>query len=126
MGSEKFLLIIVTVIFIGIAIAVGYFLFGANAVASNKDGLVGGINNLGLNAMSYRIRGRQMGGGEGSYAGYNIPQKFLKTDDGTFVAEVHPQSITFTGTSKQGYGTIQAILDSSGVLHSFSYTGEFQ
>ena len=125
MGQERMLLIIISVIFISIAIAVGFFLFGTNAVSSNKDALVNDINHLAMSALQYRARTSSMGGGGGSYTGYVIPGKIAINDDGTFAATVQPQSIVLTGTSKQGYGTVQALLDSAGTLKNFTYTGEF-
>ena len=126
MGQQQMFLIILGVVITGIAIAVGIWLFGASSVSSNKDAIINDLNHLGSTALQYRVRIPSMGGGGGSYAGYKIPSKLVTNDDASFSASVQPQSVTFTGTSALGYGDVQAVLDSTGKLTSFTYTGEFQ
>jgi hypothetical protein len=126
MGQERMLLIVVTIFFVAIATAVGFFLFSSNARSSNKDGLIVGINTLATSALQYRARPGTLGGGNGEYSGYYIPQKLMTTDDGNYAAMVSRTLIVFTGTSKSGYGSVQATLDSTGSLKDFSFTGEFQ
>ena len=126
MGQQQMLLIIVGVIIIGIAIAVGIFLFGSDAVSTNRDALVNDISHLATSAYQYRTRISSMGGGGGSYSGYSIPAKLATNDDGKFTVTVTAQTVTFLGTSAQGYGTVQALLDSTGKLQNYTYSGEFQ
>ena len=126
MGQQQMLLIILGVILIGVAIAVGLPLFGSGSVSSNKDAIVNDFANIAADAYQYRLRIRSMGGGGFSYVGYKIPPKLQSNEDGTFSASVSTQSITLTGTSSQGYGAVQATLDSMGVLTDFSFTGDFQ
>jgi hypothetical protein len=64
-----------------------------------------------------------MGGGGGAYTGYTIPAKLASNADASFTAgSISAASITFTGTSMQGYGTVVAVLDSTGRLGTFSGT----
>ena len=126
MGQQQMLLIIVGVIITGIAIAVGIAMFGGNSVSSNKDAIIDDLNNIGSNAYAFRNRLSTMGGGSGSYTGYNIPTKLKINDDGTFsTTTVQTQLISFTATSSQGYGTVTADLDSLGQLININFTGDF-
>ncbi|HMD13033.1 MAG TPA: hypothetical protein VKI62_00265, partial [Bacteroidota bacterium] len=70
MGQQQLLLIILGVIIVGIAIAVGISQFGAHSQQANKDGVTSGLVNIAANAYQYRIRPNTMGGGNGAYDGY--------------------------------------------------------
>jgi hypothetical protein len=125
MGQQQLLLIILGVIIVGIAIAVGISMFSSSSVQANKDALINDINNLAANAYQYRIRPTTMGGGGGNYSGYTIPTKLVSNDNGGYTATAIAAQVTFVGTSVQGYGTVTAICDSTGKLGTFSYTGQF-
>lgn len=63
MGQQQILLIVLSVILVGIAIAVGINMFQAQAQQSNVDNMVNDLNNLASNAYQYYIRPQSMGGG---------------------------------------------------------------
>lgn len=129
MGQQQLLLIILGVIIVGIAIAVGISMFSSSSVQANKDGIINDMNNLAADAYQFRIRPTTMGGGSGSYtggSGYAIPSKLSSNENGTYTRTNAAQSVTFVGTSAQGYGTVTAVCDSTGRLGSFTYAGQFQ
>jgi hypothetical protein len=129
MGQQQLLLIILGVIVVGIAIAVGISMFSASSVQSNKDSLVNDMNNLAADAYQFRIRPSTIAGGGGSYTGgngYSIPSKLASNENGTYTHTNVAQAVTFVGTSSEGYGTITAVCDSAGRLGNFTYTGQFQ
>ncbi len=135
MGQQQLLLIILGVIIVGIAIAVGITMFSSSSVQANKDALVNDLNNLAANAYQFKIRPCTMGGGGGTYAGtlcspanpYTVPTKLAGNDNGGFVAtSVTAPAVTFTATSlTYGNSTVVAVCDSNGRLGQFTYTGEF-
>jgi len=89
MGQQQLLLIILGVIIVGIAIAVGLSLFSAQSVQSNKDAMINDLNNIAAHAYQFRIRPASMGGGQGAYTGtntYSIPAKMATNENGTYVA----------------------------------------
>jgi hypothetical protein len=123
MGQQQLLLIILGVIIVGIAIAVGISMFSSGTVQANKDAIINDLNNLAANGYQYRIRPTTMGGGGGQYTGYTIPTKLQTNENASYaVGSVSATSMTFTGTSTQGYGTVIAVLDSTGKLGTFSGT----
>ena len=123
MGQQQLLLIILGVIIVGIAIAVGISMFSSGTVQANKDAIINDLNNLAANGYQYRIRPTTMGGGGGGYTGYTIPGKLVNNENASYaVGTISATSMTFTGTSKQGYGTVIAVLDSTGKLGTFSGT----
>jgi hypothetical protein len=129
MGQQQLLLIILGVIIVGIAIAIGISMFSASSVQSNKDGMINDMNNLAADAYQFRIRPTTMAGGGGSYTGgngYSIPSKLASNENGSFTRTNAAQAVTIIGTSGQGYGTITAVCDSAGRLGNFTYTGQFQ
>ncbi len=128
MGQQQLLLIILGVIIVGIAIAVGITMFGAMSISSNKDAIINDLNNLAANAYQYKIRPSTMGGGNSAYTNYIIPQKLQTNSNASYTTTaVAAKSITFKGTSVQSSSnTVTAVLDSTGVLTSFTYAGDFQ
>jgi hypothetical protein len=101
MGQQQLLLIILGVIIVGIAIAVGISQFGAHSTQANKDGVTSSLVNIAANAYQFKIRPTTMGGGAGSYVGYSIPSKMGSDDNGTYAAgTIVSNSIQLTGTSK--------------------------
>ncbi len=129
MGQQQLLLIILGVIIVGIAIAVGISMFSSGSVQANRDGIVNDLNNLAANAYQFKIRPTTMGGGGGSYpggSGYVIPTKLASNENGAYTRTNAAQAVTFVGTSGAGYGTVTAVCDSSGALGQFTYTGQFQ
>jgi hypothetical protein len=99
MGQQQLLLIILGVIIVGIAIAVGLSLFSANSIQANKDAMINDVNNMAANAYQYRIRTTSMGGGNNSYVGYTIPSKLSSNSNATYVATGTATTCTFVGTS---------------------------
>lgn len=102
MGQQQLLLIILGVIIVGIAIAVGLSMFTAQSVGANRDAIIADLTNLAANAYQYRIRPTTMGGGGGSYTGYNIPPSLASNENGTYtLGGTSSTDVTFTGTSAQ-------------------------
>ena len=103
MGQQQLLLIILGVIIVGIAIAVGISQFGAHSTQANKDGVTSSLVNAAANAYQFKIRPTTMGGGGGAYNGgnsYALPSKMAKDDNGTYATgTVAATTIQIIGTS---------------------------
>jgi len=103
MGQQQLLLIVLGVIVVGIAVVVGINLFNANAVSSNRDGVVSDLNNLGAMAQQFYKKPVSMGGGGNTFTGgdgWELPLELDTTANGNYAATVAAQSVTI-----QGYGT---------------------
>jgi len=102
MGQQQLLLIILGVIIVGIAIAVGISQFGAHSTQANKDGVTSTLVNISANAYQFKIRPTSMGGGGNSYATYSIPSKMQHDDNGDYSIATagSATSIAISGTSK--------------------------
>ncbi len=106
MGQQQLLLIILGVIIVGVAIAVGISQFGTNAAISAKDAIIGDLANLAANAFQYKIKPTNLGGGNGTYTAYTIPKGFDDNANAAYSAVLmndgagKDTAIIFTGTSK--------------------------
>jgi hypothetical protein len=117
MGQQQLLLIILGVIIVGIAIAVGLSLFSANAVQANKDAITNDLNNIMANAYQYRIRTSSMGGGNNSYAGYAIPTRLSSNSNAVYTITTAGTATTLgvTGTSSSvASSTVVASINANG------------
>lgn len=134
MGQQQLLLIILGVIIVGVAIAVGISMFSGQSIASNKDAILSDLNNLGADAYQYKIRPTSMGGGAGDYTGYAIKATGAwgtSNPNATYVASgISATSITFTGTSKtvtQQVSTVALTFGGDGLATGQpTYGGQFQ
>jgi hypothetical protein len=127
MGQQQLLLIILGVIIVGIAIAVGLSLFSAQSIQANKDAMINDLNNIAAHAYQYKIRPSSMGGGNGAYTNYAIPVKMATNENGTYAATPAASTVTIVATSRQNTtNTITVTVDSDGKLGSWTYAGDFQ
>jgi hypothetical protein len=101
MGQQQLLLIVLGVIVVGIAVVVGINLFNANAVSSNRDGVVSDLNNLGAMAQQYYKKPTSMGGGSNTFTGWTIPAELDTTANGFYVATINAQSVSIVGTGNE-------------------------
>jgi hypothetical protein len=125
MGQQQLIMIILGVIIVGIAIAVGISLFFGTSVTSNRDAIVNDMLNIGQYAYRYKLRPEPLGGGGRSYIGLFLPADLADNDNAKYTYETTPSVVTLTATSKFGYGTVVVLLDSTGNTSNFTYTGNF-
>ncbi len=129
MGQQQLLLIILGVIIVGIAIAVGLSLFSAQSIQSNKDAIINDLNNIAAHAYQYRIRPASMAGGAGSYVGYTIPSKMATNANATYTCTPTATNVTFSAvSSNNSANTVTAQIDTDGkfIQSAWAYTGDFQ
>ncbi len=67
MGTQQILLIVLSVIIVGIAVAVGITMFNAQATNSNRTAIMGDMNNLAASALAYYKTPTSHGGGGSSW-----------------------------------------------------------
>jgi hypothetical protein len=134
MGQQQLLLIILGVIIVGIAIAVGLSLFSAQSIQSNRDAIINDLNNLAAQAYQHRIRPASMGGGNGAYdasktgTAFTIPTKMSSNENATYVPTIDDaDNVTIVATSAQdASNTVQATINKDGKLGTWIYTNAFQ
>ena len=116
------------IIIVGIAIAVGLSLFSAQSVQSNRDAIINDLNNIAAQAYQYRIRPASMGGGQGSYRGFEIPSRMRANENASYeLRAITSNLLQFTARSAQNNNNVVTVcIDSNGRLGNWSYEGDFQ
>jgi hypothetical protein len=108
MGSQQLLLIVVGLVLIGIAIAVGMTMFADQATSENRDNLANDLAHFGSIARSYYRKPTSFGGGGYSFKGLTMSRITSKpsNDNGTYSLTPdpvtgNPQFVTLTGIGTQ-------------------------
>ena len=99
MGQQQILLIILGVIVTGTAIALGLQIFQTGSINANQDAMVNDIIALASDAQKYYIRPVAMGGGGGSFDGYEVPVKLENNGNGSYNARATNREIIIEGES---------------------------
>ena len=101
MGQQQLLLIILGVIVVGIAVAVGITMFQDNAISANRDAVTNDLVNLSARAQQYYRRPTALGGGQGAFTGMDLGDLTSKPTNanGSYVlTSVAAQQIVLDGT----------------------------
>jgi hypothetical protein len=134
MGQQQLLLIILGVIIVGIAIAVGLQLFQAGSVGANQDALQNDVMNIAAHAQQYFVRPESMGGGNGSFDGYiaAFPERLATTGNGTYeVTAAAGNTVTIVGESTPYPGSTVQLVYTRGVgnaedTYTWTFVGLFE
>ena len=101
MGQQQLLLIVLGTIIIGIAIVVGINLFQASAVEHKRDLLINEGMTVANNAYQYYHRPRSLGGGQFSFANYEIPPTMINSGNGRFTSTSSNTQVIIIGTGNE-------------------------
>lgn len=120
MGQQQLLLIILGVIIVGIAVAVGINMFTASAVEANRDAVASDLQNLGAMAQQYYRRPSSLGGGNNSFTNWAIPAQLQSNANGTYaitdpadMTAANIQQIEITGTGVEAGVVMYATVTST-------------
>ncbi len=100
MGQQQLLLIILGVLVVGLAVAVGITIFQDNAISLNRDAVNIDLVNLGARAQMYYRCPAIMVGGEGSFDGLTLKMLTSKptNSNGSYtVTSVSPTQVVLDG-----------------------------
>jgi len=112
MGQQQLLLIILGVIIVGIAVAVGITMFQDNAVDQNRSAVIADLTTLSAKAQQYYAKPVSLGGGGNSFVGL--------TADATGVGIL--ASPAFTSNANGAYTVKTAGTATTVVLHGVGKT----
>jgi len=129
MGQQQLMLIILAVLIVGIAMAIGVSLFTSQSIESDRDAIVADLGNISTNAYRYYIRPVSIGGGGGRFDGYKIPARMATDDNATYDCGTPTGTvqIKIIGTSIANPGsTVSTIFQvATGKDTAFEFTGAF-
>jgi len=112
MGQQQLLLIILGVIVVGIAVAVGISMFSDSAISANRDAVTNDLVNLASRAQQFYRRPTAMGGGGNSFAGLSADaaglRKLTNNSSNANGAYSIQTAGTATGLVIRGIGTERA------------------
>lgn len=107
MGQQQLLLIILGVIIVGIAVAVGITMFQDNAVSANRDAVTNDLVQLAAKAQQYYRKPASLGGGGNTFTGISamsvlVSSAMSNNDNGTYTISTagNASAITFQGVGK--------------------------
>ncbi len=102
MGQQQLLLIVLALIIVGIAIAISVSLFRANAIEGKRDILIEETTSLGVMALQYYKKPKELGGGDKSFDGWIIPSQMVVTQNGNFMtASIQADEVHIVGTGSE-------------------------
>jgi Tfp pilus assembly protein PilE len=110
MGQQQLLLIVLGIIIVGIAIAVGVNMFQQSAVDTNRQAVISDLSNLAAKAQRYYRTPHELGGGAQNFDGFALGRLDTANANGSFrvfttaqlSADARPSNttgITVTGTA---------------------------
>lgn len=141
MGQQQLFAVIIGVIVVGIAVAVGLNLLRAHRVEANQEEIVLHLRTIAQDAMVWTEKPPALGGGDGDYSTYAIPPSLASTAEGTFTIVRKTKgagkgkgkakgkskgTLVLLGTSTLGFGTVTMTLGDDLVNATFEYTGDFK
>mgnify|MGYP001187601738 CR=1 FL=1 len=107
MGQQQLLLIILGVIIVGIAVAVGITMFQDNAVSANRDAVTNDLVQLAAKSQQYFRKPVSLGGGGNSYVNLTanaagmallVSTAFSDNDNGTYTISTAGTATTLSLT----------------------------
>ena len=103
MGQQQLLLIILGVIVVGIAVAVGITMFTDNALNANRDAVTNDLVNLAARAQQYYRRPTALGGGGNSFSGLTLANLTNRPTNGNGTYSL--PTVAAHGVTIRGVGT---------------------
>jgi len=84
MGQQQLLLIVLSVIIVGVAVAVGVTQFQSSAVDANRQAVIGDLVNLAAKAQRYYRTPPELGGGGQDFTGFTLGLLEQTNANGTY------------------------------------------
>ncbi len=84
MGTQQLLVIVVAMIALAVAIAIGNLLFEVHSESTTKDSITSESIHIGTMAQQYFSKTNEMGGGNKSFIGWKISENLDSTSSGIY------------------------------------------
>lgn len=122
MGQQQLLLIVLGVIIVGIAIAVGVTTFQSSAVDANRQAVISDLVNLGAKAQRYYRTPSELGGGAQDFKDFALSSLEISNANGEYLATATKptDASTITGSTT----AISATADSIYIVGSGKEDGD--
>lgn len=118
MGQQQLLLIILGIIIVGVAVMLAISIYKQKSIESKTDVILNETQYLASLAIQYYKKAKVFGGGEYSYANWEIPEQLENTNNGSYSVEITPPDLcVITGISNDvvtGGDSIKVIITLNG------------
>jgi len=102
MGQQQILLIVISMIVVGIAIAIAINYATLSYSSANRDAVIADIHNIIYHAQQYYRKPMALGGGGYSFLSYTIPSNFQETPNGTYTLTIENKDMIYVvGVGKE-------------------------
>ena len=112
MGQQQLLLIVLSVIIVGVAIAVGVTMFRSGAIEANRQAVITDLVNYSAKAQRHYRTPTQLGGGSQSFDGFYLSPIDTGNSNGTYAA-----TMMLPNNNTKVTGSIAPIANSSGTIY---------
>lgn len=99
MGQQQILIIVLGIILVSVAIALGMSLFTAGHDSTTRDLIVNDLTIIASSAQRHYIKPVSMGGGGNSFNNFFIPESVLRNAAAEYNYETEEARMIITGTS---------------------------
>jgi len=112
MGQQQLLLIVLGVIIVGIAIAVGVTMFQSSAVDANRQAVISDLANLAAKAQRYYRTPSELGGGSQSFDNFALSPLDTGNANGSYsLTTEQPTDVNYVK------GSIDPVTNTSGTVY---------
>lgn len=101
MGQQQLLLIVLGMMIVGVAIVFGNYIFKQQAINNKRDLVANETVNIGNLAQNYCKKPKQLGGGGGSFEGWQVPEALKVTPSGEYTAAINPDKVEIIGIGNE-------------------------
>ena len=126
MREHSALILVLSFVFVSLAIFAGFELYTTYELTANKGAIVNTLHTLAEDAHQFYVKPVSLGGGGGSYAKYNVPLMLIRTADGIFTTDRAGTHLIITGISRPLNGRIIADVDELGNVTQYTFEGIFR
>ncbi|GAB4372779.1 MAG: hypothetical protein Kow0042_16250 [Calditrichia bacterium] len=113
MGQQQLLLIVLGIVIVGIAIAVGVNMFQSNAIDTNRQAVISDLANIAAKAQRYYRTPDQLGGGSQNFNGFSLGRLDEQNGNGYYrlatTAPSAPSDTTSTRSISSSATTIYVV-----------------
>lgn len=117
MGQQQLLLIVLGIIIVGIAIAVGVNMFQQSAVDTNRQAVISDLANLAAKAQRYYRTPHELGGGAQTFENFSLGRLDTGNANGSFRISTTPY------TTPQAVPSLSALPVVTGITGDSIYIG---
>ena len=130
MGQQQLLLIILCIVLVLVAIAVGFLMFDVSGTDQNKNAIINDLSNIASLAQQHRLKTSTMGGGGGSFTGeseFEIPKILQRNGNATYeIANISETEVTFRAVSAiNENNAIEVTINNEGEFYGWVWEGAF-